>query len=331
MVTRAPGRGGVTPTLADEWDAIHTILGPLLSEAGAAERRGAVLARHAAPRLTATLAELDQVIEQLMVRMRTEPKGKAREDTRQHQRVPTQPPADGRPPSKPITRPTERPEPTRPPPTPEQKPVERPVSRPTERPAPKDALVPPPIPIKPPTKSQMPAVADELDGVPPLPPADSPPKKRPTGVRPAIGFDESGALVPAKSGTAPETFLLYDDIVTLSGLNDWDGVLISLERLLVMARLEDHVKEFVDANEVKLLSIYETFLKSFARVPKRLQASIDNSMPRPFLRAEKIAAILQMVDGKATIQDMLKRSALSPLETCSALCQLRRAGVVEVP
>jgi len=337
VVNRGPARASSASTLADEWDAIHTILAPLLGESGAAERRAAVLARYNAPRMGTTLQEVDQVIDQLLVRMRTEPKPKTREETRPHPRVPTQPPAAERAPDrsrvqaeppavprapagKPITRPVERPDAVRP-----SAPVaERRVERAPD--------LPPPIPIKPPTRTSTPVVADELDGVPPLPPTgEAAPKKKPTGVRPAIGYDESGPIVVAKPGNAPETFPLYDDIVTLSTLNDWDGVLISLERLLVLARLEDHIKDFVDTNEVKLLSIYETFLKSFSRVPRRLPPAVDNSMPRPFLRAEKIAQVLQMIDGQVTIQEILRRSALTPLETCSALCQLRRAGVVEVP
>ncbi|MFO0745704.1 MAG: hypothetical protein U1F43_08525 [Myxococcota bacterium] len=250
----------------------------------------------------------------LMVRLRSERQVKAREDTRPHPRVPTQPPGAER-----AERARERtPTPATVPPLP---------PRPQHTPP-----IPPPIPIKPPSDKAGPATADELDAMPPLPPVESTPRKKvPTAVKPLIGFDESGPVVPPRSATAPETYQLYDDIVTLSGLNDWDGVLISLERLLVLAKMEDHIKEFVDANEVKLLGIYETFLKSFGRVPKRLPAAVDNSMPRPFLRAEKIAAVLGMIDGKVTIQEILKRSALSPLETCSAICQLRRAGVVDVP
>jgi len=306
-------RPASTPTLADEWDAIHTILAPLLSEPTAAERRATLLAKYGQPRFGATLGEIDQVIDALLVRMRTEPKSARREESRSNlPRVPTQPPADMG---------AKRAAP--PPPLP--------VAQAPNKPA----AVPPPIPaFKAPDKGDKHIEPqDELDGMPPLPPAvpagEGPPKTR--RGKPAIGYDESGALVPMRSGTAPETYFLYDDIVTLSGLNDWDGVLISLERLLVLAKLEDHIKEFVDANEVKLLSIYETFLKSFGRVPKRLPAAVDNSMPRPFLRAEKIAGVLAMIDGKVTIQEILKRSTLTPLETCSALCQLRRAGVVDVP
>lgn len=317
-------------TLADEWDAIHTILAPLLADAGAAERRATALARHGQARHATGLAEIDHVIEALALRMRTEPKGKTREETRPHARAPTTPP--------PITDRGSPALPARP------EPAERKVER--ARVEPKVEVPPPPVPELPQTREspRTPQVAPPLPPpvpvkptadaprpeVPPLPPAE-PKKRAPTVVKPLIGYDESGATIPPRPATSPETYHLYDDIVMLSGLNDWDGVLISLERLLVLAKMEDHIKEFVDANEVKLLGIYETFLKSFGRIPKRLPAAIDNSMPRPFLRAEKIAAVLGMIDGKTSIQDILRRSALSPLETCSALCQLRRAGVVEVP
>ncbi|MCC6620839.1 MAG: hypothetical protein IT385_06270 [Deltaproteobacteria bacterium] len=330
MVTRTQSRAqSGQATLADEWDAIHTILAPLLAEVGAADRRASVLARYHAPRMHATLHEVDQVIDQLLARMRTEPKAKTREETRQV-RAPTQPPANEGAPDRIPRVPT---------PPIGAKPITRPETRPAARPTDKTDLdqravvppLPPPIPMKaPPTRPAMPASADELEGVPPLPPVDAQ-KKRPTGVRPVVGFDESGPVIAVRAGTAPETYRLYDDIVNLSGLNDWDGVLISLERLLVLAKLEDHIKDFVDANEVKLLSIYETFLKSFARVPKRLPPAIDNSMPRSFLRAEKIATVLGLIDNQIAIQELLRRSPLTPLETCSALCQLRRSGIIEVP
>lgn len=198
--------------------------------------------------------------------------------------------------------------------------------------------------------SELPPPADELDRAawprqgyaddqqaPPLPlqavqipalPNDKP-KRVPTTV---YSLDEvQGAIVPAVAGNAPETFLLFDDIVMLSGMNDRDGLLISLERLLVMAKLEDHIKAFIDSNEVKLIGLYESQLKSFARIPKRAPAAVHNTMPRVFLRGEKVAAVLDLVDEKTSINDIIKRAApLTPIETCSVLAQLQRSGVLEI-
>ena len=149
---------------------------------------------------------------------------------------------------------------------------------------------------------------------------------------PVYGPDEvSGPIVFARPGNAPETFLLYDDIVMLSSMNDRDGLLISLERLLILAKLEDHVRVFIDANEPKLVGLYEAQLKSFSKVPRRKMPAIDNTMPRVFLRGEKIAAVLAVIDGKATVSEIVQKvTTFTRIETLSCLAQMQRAGMIDV-
>jgi len=161
----------------------------------------------------------------------------------------------------------------------------------------------------------------------PAPPV--PPKRATPPIRSAD--DADGPLVMARPGNAPETFLLYDDIVMLSAMNDRDGLLISLERLLVLSKLEDHVRVFIDANESKLVGLYESQLKAFSKVPKKRPPAVDNTMPRVFLRGEKVAEVLLLIDGKASINDIVQRAeGLNRIETLSVIAQLQRAGILDI-
>ena len=91
------------------------------------------------------------------------------------------------------------------------------------------------------------------------------------------------------------------------------------------------MRVFIDANEPKLVGLYEGQLKSFTRAPARRPPAIDNTMPRAFLRGEKVAAVLRLIDGTATIIEIVQRSApLTRIETLSVLAQLQRSGIIEV-
>lgn len=237
-----------------------------------------------------------------------------------------------------------------PPPVPPPKPPTGQTTRPSLAPAPVTGRVErPPAPPTgrserppaPPTGRSERVVRDTRpdlppEMVPPLPPAAAPAPPPPAPPKRAVlqvrAADEvTGPLLLAVPGNAPETFHLYDDIVMLSAMNDRDGLMISLERLLVLARLEDHVRVFIDANEAKLVGLYEGQLKAFSRAPKRRPPAVDNSMPRAFLRGEKVAAVLQLVDGSATINEICQRAApLTRLEALSVLAQLQRSGIIEV-
>lgn len=319
MSRRQPGGG------LDEAEQIHAILRPRFVEAGADERRRAALAKG---KLVETLAwrELDLAIEALLARMRVDPRPPQPKPprTRESQRPQV---AEAVPPPVPVG----KREPTAP---------DQPVSKVEADRAGTKAPPPlPPIPALPPLPVEPPrlpglgkAPADELEAPPiPVAPAEARGARKPSATLPVLGADEvDGPLILSRPGNAPETFLLYDDIVNLSAMADRDGLLISLERLLVMARLEDHVRQFVESNEVKLMSLYESELKAFSRSPKRRAANVENTMPRAFLRSEKVAAILPLIDGKATITEIIRKSTFTPVETCSVISQLKRSGILDV-
>jgi len=308
----------------DEAEQIHAILRPAFVEVGAGERRQRLLAKG---RLEEPLAwnELDLAIESLLTRMRVDPRptqGKVprpKEATRPQAAVPPPVPVVGRAPTGTDLKAPE---------------LKAPVGGDkAEKP---EKKVPPPLPLPPmPEPPKLPGEArpiDELE-VPPLPHASAEARqpRKPTGTLPVVPVEDiGGALVLTRPGNAPETFLLYDDIVNLSAMADRDGLLISLERLLVLAKLEDHVRQFVESNEVKLMGLYESELKAFSRTPKRRPPAVENTMPRAFLRAEKIAAVLPFVDGQATVTEIVRKSPLTPVETCSVICQLKRAGLIDV-
>lgn len=301
----------------DEAEQIHAILKPRFTAPGSGERRRAALAK--ATPAAVPWAELDALIDALMLRMRVDPR-----------------PTQQRPRTRDVTRPAVGPPPIPPiQPTAEVPPTTRAdhVGAPPLPPLPQTRKVdgPPPLPPlpSPPALPVTPrASADELEA-PPLPPDPKP--KKPTATLPVVPAEAvSGALLHSRPGNAPETHLLYEDIVTLSSFADRDGLIISLERLLILSRLEDHVKQFVESNEVKLMSLFESELKSFSKVPKRRAAAVENTMPRAFLRGEKVAGILPLIDGKASIAEIIRQSNLTPVETCSVMSQLKRSGLIEV-
>lgn len=323
------------PPALDEGEQIHAILRPLFLEADAGERRLTALGPEPAP--PRDWAELDALIEGLLARMRVDPRPKGkdaaratREVKRATHEVPTA--VGGAPPPVPPTGQTARPatatgQAARPATATGQ------AARPAPPPVP-PALAPelPPLPEPPRVPALAERPADELEA-PPLPPPgpETRAARRPTTTLPVVPPDEvAGQIVPARPGNMPETKLLYDDIVNLSGMADRDGLVISLERLLLLSKLEDHVRAFVESNEVKLMSIYEAELKSFAKVPKRRPPTVENTMPRVFLRGEKVAAVLPLIDGKHTITEITRRSPLTVVETCSVLSQLKRAGLIDI-
>ena len=157
---------------------------------------------------------------------------------------------------------------------------------------------------------------------PPLPPAEPPPltQRRP----------RTQTLLAALPADAPAARLLYEDILWLVSINDWKAAMVSIERLLVTVRLEGPLREFFEFNEVKLLNLFESFLGNFALTPRRRPRVLDNTMPEAYERAEKLSAVLSLVDGQRPLQDILRESEYSPLETCSALSQARRCGVIEI-
>lgn len=122
---------------------------------------------------------------------------------------------------------------------------------------------------------------------------------------------------------------LYEDIVWLFAVNDGEGALISLERMLMLGEPQGDAKEFVETNRGKLLHLYEDYMGPFDRVTLLGEVDAHVEMPAGYLDARPIAEVLQFVDGKATISEILDRAQVPLLVGCAALKQLNRAQVVE--
>ncbi|TNF30267.1 MAG: hypothetical protein EP329_14065 [Deltaproteobacteria bacterium] len=207
--------------------------------------------------------------------------------------------------------------------------------------APPRPLLPAPIqrraPVEMPEPPELPSARAEVDlddlhlqEMPPLPEGiDLEPPPIPTVQRQRPKPRSTGTLeaLPADSTTAR---LLYEDILWLVSINDWKAAMVSIERILVGVRFEGALREFFEFNEVKLLNLFESFLGKFVRIPRRKARTIENAMPDGYERTEKIQAILELVDGERAMQEILRESPYTPLETCSALNQARRCGVIEI-
>jgi hypothetical protein len=123
--------------------------------------------------------------------------------------------------------------------------------------------------------------------------------------------------------------MLYDDVLWLFNINDGEGALISLERLLTMGQIDDEVAEFLDLNGAKLLGLYEGYIGPFDKVLTRGSTSPE-SMPEGYLSHGEFDRIYAMVDGQKTIADMIDASERTPLETCASIEQLHRARLLEI-
>ena len=121
--------------------------------------------------------------------------------------------------------------------------------------------------------------------------------------------------------------MLYDDVLWLFSINDGEGALISLERLLTIGQIDDEVAEFLDLNGDKLLGLYEGYIGPFDKVILRGDTTPE-SMPTGYLSRGEFDRIYAMVDGQRTIGDMIDASERSPLETCASIEQLHRARLV---
>jgi hypothetical protein len=194
-------------------------------------------------------------------------------------------------------------------------------------------------------RTEVPVAPPPVPPPPPRPPAATTPPETPIdpgAVEPRGAHHgphgqpphhaESGPppIIEPIAARHPATQLLYDDVLNLSHINDWDAAFISIERMLVMAKVEGHILDFVKSNETHLLGLYEPALKSFGRVPKRRELKVENRMPRAFLGNRKVGEVLELVDRKLSIKKMFETGALSKLEICATLAVLQRAGVIEV-
>ena len=123
---------------------------------------------------------------------------------------------------------------------------------------------------------------------------------------------------------------LLQDVMWLLEIKDGEGMLISLERLLVASQVEGELETFVEENETKLLNVYESYLGPFSKTVKGTQVEDESTMPPAFFDSPKVACISELVREGLTIDSLLKVSPYSALETCCVVSQLRRCGLASV-
>lgn len=146
--------------------------------------------------------------------------------------------------------------------------------------------------------------------------------ERPGGER---GAETADIVPPGVSGWQAEVELLYNDVLRLFSLGDTDGALVSLERLLIIAPINDQIRNFLRVNESKLMKLYEGVMGPWSNVPRRL----DNPhAPTFFKQHAKFKTILHLVDGRRDLGSILEESYFLPLETCAVLNQLIRSKVI---
>ena len=120
--------------------------------------------------------------------------------------------------------------------------------------------------------------------------------------------------------------LLFDDALRLFRLGDSDGALISLERLLATAVLNEDLKDFIDANEAKLLDVYHAIIGPWEKIPSLVRNG--DPMPNGFFTSPKLGEVLPLVDGKVSMSAILEQAALTRLETLAVLSQLLRTKTI---
>lgn len=166
--------------------------------------------------------------------------------------------------------------------------------------------VPAPVAAASPTMPDLPAV------LPPAPPMAS----------------ERVWRAPRSSQPVPQVESLLRDVMWLLEIKDGEGMLISLERLLVSATVEGELATFVADNEVKLLNVYESYLGPFSKIMRGASPEGDMVMPAAFMENTKIACLMELTRTGITMDSLLKVSPYSKLETCCIVSQLRRVELL---
>ena len=122
--------------------------------------------------------------------------------------------------------------------------------------------------------------------------------------------------------------ILLEDIVSLQALEDKEGAVVSLERLLTIAPMSAQVEAFLSHNEAKLLQYYEMVFGPLTRTARLKET--DTGMPPGYFRLPKIRAVVQLLDGTRTVADVLGGAGLRRIEACAVLSQLSRAGCLDL-
>lgn len=137
-------------------------------------------------------------------------------------------------------------------------------------------------------------------------------------------------VIPPDTDGSRAAGYLYGDTLWLLGINDGEGALISLERMLALRAPEGDVAEFVSLNQDRLLGIYQNqVLGDFSAVLKVVASPEELRFPAWYGTQKRVAAVRSMVDGKRSIAKILEASPMTPLETCCVLAELKRSGQIE--
>ena len=121
--------------------------------------------------------------------------------------------------------------------------------------------------------------------------------------------------------------ILLEDIVSLQAIEDREGALVSLERLLTVAPMSAQVESFLSHNESKLLQYYESLFGPWSRVAR---IKPGDAMPAGYYKLPKIQAVVALMDGKAPLHDVISRCGLRRIEACAVLSQLSRSGSLDL-
>ena len=162
---------------------------------------------------------------------------------------------------------------------------------------------------------------------PPLPPRNS--RRDELAATAIMPAPPSWQKPPGFKHVSPVRALL-DDVMWLLDIKDGEGMLISLERLMVSHRVEGELAQFVQENETKLLNVYESCLGPFTRTVQGLDDRTGHPMPAAFLNSDKVVCVTELIRDGISLDSLLRTSPYSTLETCCVVSQLRRVGLATV-
>lgn len=137
-------------------------------------------------------------------------------------------------------------------------------------------------------------------------------------------------IIPPDTDGSRAAGFLYSDALWLLGINDGEGALISLERMVALRAPQGDIAEFVSLNQERLLGIYQNQVLGDFGAVLHIEASPDAlKFPAWYGTQERVGSVRTLVDGKRSIAQIVEASPMSPLETCCILAQLKRSGQVK--
>ena len=143
----------------------------------------------------------------------------------------------------------------------------------------------------------------------------------------ASGASNGGGAPSLYSDNAVVAKRLFQDVLTLFSIQDGEGALVSLERLLNLGYLDEEIEDFLALNSAKLVELYESILGPFTKVVSSGSVGVDE-MPTGYLDRGLMRVMYEQVDGVKTIAELLSDSTADHLRACAALEQLHRARLV---